>query len=178
MKNIFVIMGSASDNSSNSKLMRHVMKSTKCLFNVTIFDQLKELPHFSPEQSVVNTPQKIADFRKDILQADGVIICTPEYIFSIPSGLKNALEWCVSTTIFSKKPIGLITASANGASAHEELKLIMKTLDSHFSEETTLLIQGIKGKIQEDGTVGDLPTRQEIAQFIDAYTRLVENPAQ
>nr|WP_298555227.1 NAD(P)H-dependent oxidoreductase [uncultured Algibacter sp.] len=31
-------------------------------------------------------------------------MCTPEYVFSIPSGLKNTIEWCVSTNAFSNKP--------------------------------------------------------------------------
>ncbi|WP_262886208.1 NADPH-dependent FMN reductase [Sphingobacterium sp. 18053] len=36
-------------------------------------------------------------------------MCLPEYIFSIPSGLKNSIEWCISTTVFSDKPVGIIT---------------------------------------------------------------------
>jgi NAD(P)H-dependent FMN reductase len=39
----------------------------------------------------------------------------------LTSGLKNAIEWCVSTTVFSDKPIGLITASASGQKGHEDL---------------------------------------------------------
>lgn len=74
------------------------------------------------------------------------MISTPEYIFSIPSGLKNAIEWCVSTNVFSDKPLGLITASANGLKGHEVLQMIMRTLETRFNENTLLLIQGIKGK--------------------------------
>ncbi|WP_363317949.1 NAD(P)H-dependent oxidoreductase [uncultured Algibacter sp.] len=44
------------------------------------------------------------DFRNKIENADGIVICTPEYVFSIPSGLKNTIEWCVSTNAFSNKP--------------------------------------------------------------------------
>src|SRR5690606_17140350 len=90
-------------------------------FKLTIYNNLKTLPHFDPELSADNVPKKIIEFRKYIEQADGIIICTPEYVFSIPSGLKNAIEWCISTTIFSDKPMGLITASANGQKGHEEL---------------------------------------------------------
>ena len=69
------------------------------------------------------------------------MICTPEYIFSLPSGLKNAIEWCVATTVFSEKPIGVITASADGQKGHEELQMIIKTVMARFTTETTLLIQ-------------------------------------
>ena len=114
MKKILVINGSASDNSSNQKLIDNFANLAKDFFSLTVFNDLKILPHFDPERSTDNTPKIILDFRQKIETADGILICTPEYVFSIPSGLKNAIEWCVSTTVFSGKPIGLITASANG----------------------------------------------------------------
>ena len=67
-------------------------------------------------------------FRKSIEEADAVLICTPEYVFSLPGILKNALEWTVSTTVFSDKPTALLTASSSGEKAHESLLLVMKTL--------------------------------------------------
>jgi chromate reductase, NAD(P)H dehydrogenase (quinone) len=117
-KNIFVIIGSASKNSANQKLVDNFAILTKDDFNLTILNDLKSLPHFDPELSNNNTPEIILDFREAIRKADGILICTPEYVFSIPSGLKNAIEWCVSTTVLSDKPTGLITASAHGQKGH------------------------------------------------------------
>lgn len=174
-KNIFAIIGSASQNSSNLRLVNLFADLTQDEFNLTVFDKLQELPHFSPELSIDETPKIILAFRESIDNADGILICTPEYVFSIPSGLKNAIEWCVSTTVFSHKPIGLITASANGLKGHEELKLIMKTVDTHFTEQTTLLIQGIKGKINEDGEITDSKTNDDFTDFIGAYKDLIKN---
>ena len=172
-KDVFIIIGSASNQSANLKLVDYLANLTKDAFNLTIFNDLKTLPHFDPEQSTENPPQSIIDFRETINKADGVIICTPEYVFSIPSGLKNAIEWCVSTTIFSHKPVGLITASAHGQKGHEELKLLMKTLGASFTEETSLLIQGIKGKINEHGDVLDVRTKDALLGFIAAYKRII-----
>jgi|SRR6185369_11858417 len=174
-KNIFAIIGSASRNSSNLKLVKLLADLTKEEFDLTIFDGLHELPHFNPELSIGETPKIISEFRKSIENADGVLICTPEYVFSIPSGLKNAIEWCVSTTIFSHKPIGLITASADGRKGHEELKLIMKTVEAKFEEQTTLIIHGIKGKINEQGMITDNKTNNEFLNFIAAYKDLIKN---
>jgi chromate reductase len=174
-KNIFAIIGSASGNSSNLKLVEQVATLTKDDFALTIFDSLRELPHFNPELSLDNTPKIILDFRESIYKADGILICTPEYVFSIPSGLKNAIEWCVSTTVFSGKPTGLITASANGQKGHEELKLIMRTVDAKFTEQTTLLIQGIKGKINEQGKITDVKTETDLINFINAFRNLTQN---
>ena len=174
-KNIFVIIGSASKNSANEKLMENFAKLTKEIFNLTVFKDLKTLPHFDPELSIDNPPKEIIEFRRNVENANGIIICTPEYIFSIPGGLKNAIEWCVSTTVFSEKPIGLITASASGQKGHEELQLIMKTVMAKFTDETTLLIPGIKGKMDEGGNITDNKTKADLVNFIEAFTRLIES---
>ena len=168
-RNLFVIIGSASANSANLKLVEKIQSLAEGEWNLSIFKDLKLLPHFDPELSLNNPPKKIVAFREAVSMSDGIIICTPEYVFSIPSGLKNAIEWCVSTTVFSDKPIGLITASANGQKGHEELQLIMKTLMTKFTEETTLLIQGIKGKIDVEGNLTDTKTLEDLTNFIQHY---------
>lgn len=175
LKNILIIVGSASKDSSNLKLIEKIKSTTKDQFVITVFDRLRDLPHFDPTLSITNTPEIILGLRQMILNADGLIICTPEYIFSIPSGLKNAIEWCVSTTVFSKKPVGLITASASGLKGHEELKLIMKTVDTVFTNDTTLLIRGIKGKIDQEGNITDAKTEKALNDFIKAFAGLVIN---
>ena len=173
-KNIFVIIGSASNNSANEKLIDNFTEATKDFFSLTIFKDLKKLPHFDPDLSADNPPEEITDFRNKIAKADGIIICTPEYVFSIPSGLKNAIEWCVSTTVFSDKPVGLITASASGEKGHEELQLIMKTVMTKFTRETTLMIQGIKGKIDGNGKITDKKTKVDFENFINAFKILID----
>jgi chromate reductase, NAD(P)H dehydrogenase (quinone) len=175
MKNIFIINGSASSNSSNQRLIEHFVNSSRNFFNLTVFNDLKKLPHFDPELSVENTPVEILEFRKNVEAADGVLICTPEYVFSIPSGLKNAIEWSVSTTVFSDKPLGIITASASGERGHEELQLIMKTVMAKFTAETTLLIRGIKGKIDARGDIIHSETRSDLSKFTEAFKQLVQN---
>ena len=174
MKKIFVINGSASENSANQKLIDNFTEQTKGFFSILVFNNLKTLPHFSPELSVQDTPEAILSFRNNIEHADGILICTPEYVFSIPSGLKNAIEWCISTDVFFNKPTGLITASANGEKGHEELQLIMKTLMAKITADTALLIQGIKGKINERGNITDFETQENLEKFIEAFKKLAE----
>jgi NAD(P)H-dependent FMN reductase len=171
-KNIFIIIGSASKHSANEKLVANFTSLTKDFFDTILFSDLKTLPHFEPELSVNNPPQSIVDFRGNIEQADGVVICTPEYIFSIPAGLKNALEWCVATTIFSEKPLAIITASADGRKGHEELQLIMKTLMANFTEASTFLIQGVRGQINEKGEIVNTEIKADFIQFIRAFMQL------
>jgi len=172
-KNILAIIGSASSNSANLKLVKQIAILTENVFNLEIFNDLKTLPHFDPELSTDNPPEQIVAFRNAIDKSDGIIICTPEYVFSIPSGLKNAIEWCISTTVFSNKPSGLITASASGQKGHEELILIMKTAMAKFTDETTLLIQGIKGKFNPEDLKIDNETTERLNNFIYAFDKLL-----
>ena len=172
--NILGINGSASQNSSNLSILKAIAEFGKLEFNLTIIDDLSELPHFKTELSSKNIPERIIKFRKQIESADGIIISTPEYVFSIPSGLKNAIEWCVSTTIFSDKPTGLITASTSGEKAQEELKLIMKTIQANFTEESTLLIQGVKGKINSNGEILNDKTKNKLQEFVRSFNKLIK----
>lgn len=172
-KNILAIIGSASGNSSNEKLVELIARQANDFFNITVFNQLKSLPHFDPLLSIENPPAEVVNFRKKIETADAILISTPEYIFSIPSGLKNAIEWCVATTVFTDKPLGIITASAHGEKGHEELQMIMKTVMAKFTNNTTLLINGIKGKINEEGKITDTATETALCKFVEAFRELV-----
>ncbi len=173
--NIVGINGSASSNSSNLAILKSIALIAKNRIELNILDDLTELPHFKTELTSENVPKKIIELRKLINNADGIIICTPEYVFSIPSGLKNVIEWCVSTTVFSGKPMGLITAAASGKKGHEELKLIMKTLEANFTDETTLLIQGIKGKMDNYGQFKEQETENKLVNFFKSFNVLIEN---
>ncbi|MFH6992317.1 NADPH-dependent FMN reductase [Flavobacterium sp. FlaQc-48] len=166
---ILAITGSTRKNSSNFKILKFISEHIKTEFEVEIFEGLDEIPHFNPDLDNEKPPEKVKDFRDRIIESDGIIICTPEYVFSLPGSLKNALEWCVSTTIFSNKTTGLITASASGEMAHDQLSLIMKTLEAKFDEDIQLLIQGIRGKINEEGKIVNEETAIALQQFIGHF---------
>ncbi|WP_406845593.1 NADPH-dependent FMN reductase [Flavobacterium soyae] len=166
---IFAITGSTRKNSSNFKILKHISAHIKPNFEVEIFEDLDRIPHFNPDLDTENPPEEIRLFRNKIMEVDGIIICTPEYVFSLPGSLKNALEWCVSTTIFSNKKVGLITASASGEMGHEQLLLIMKTLEAKFDDNTQLLIQGIRGKIDAEGKIINEETEVALQNFINNF---------
>ncbi|HXD78746.1 MAG TPA: NADPH-dependent FMN reductase [Puia sp.] len=172
-KNILIINGSASAASSNGRLIGRLVKAMERDFGITLAPDLKTIPHFDPELSTGDAPPEVLAWRASVETADGVIICTPEYIFSIPSGLKNVLEWCVATTVFSDKKVGIITASASGEKGHEELQMILRTMMAKINEGTTWLIPGIKGKMDGKGEITDEMTRQAFDQFADAFRTFV-----
>lgn len=171
-KNVLVILASASKHSSNRKLMELFQKLTLPYFSITILDNLETLPHFDAGLTE-NLPETVSDYHHLIESAGAIVICTPEYIFSIPSRLKNLMEWCVATTIFNDKPVGLITASADGRHGHTELKLIMSTLGAKLSEEASLLIPGIKGKFNADDDLIDPSIMRSLEAFSKGLTNLL-----
>ena len=170
MKQIVIINGSASNQSANKRILEYLESLGRDKWEF-IHLSLKSLPHFDPELSIANTPDSVLRFREAIEKSKAVIVCTPEYVFSIPSGLKNAIEWCVSTTIFTNKPVGLITASAHGQKGHEELQLLFRTLSAKLDEKTCLLIQGVKGKVDGEGIIEE-GTRNLLVEFANVFQSL------
>jgi chromate reductase len=172
-KRILAIIGSTRENSTNLQIVKAISKIFSEKAHFFIFDTIADLPHFNPDLDNEQLPESIHAFREGIKIADGILICTPEYVFSLPGSLKNALEWTVSTTLFSKKPVALITASASGEKAQEELHLIMNTLEAKFNNNTTLLIKGARGKADENGNIKDEETALNLKKVMVHFLELL-----
>ena len=168
-KKILAISGSTRSQSTHLHLLQVISRLTVHRWEVEIYNQIGELPHFNPDVDQQGPPLEIVALRERITRADGVLFCTPEYVFSLPGALKNVLEWMVSTTVFSEKPVAILTASASGEKAHESLQLILKTLNAQTHPETALLIQGARGKVNERGEVTDTQTLQRIEALLRAF---------
>jgi chromate reductase len=156
-------------------LLKRIADLGQSEFDLEIMNDLTHLPHFRTELTENNVHKPVEELRNKISKATGIIICNPEYVFSIPSGLKNLIEWCMSTVVFSDKPVGLITASTQGEKGHTELQLLMKTIQATFTDNTTLHIQGIKGKVNKEGQITDSKTESDIQQFVNVFNMLVKS---
>jgi chromate reductase, NAD(P)H dehydrogenase (quinone) len=172
-KKVLAICGSTRAQSVNLSIIQYVGKLLSGEVEFEIYNELSALPHFNPDLDKDRAPEIVEALREKIKNADGVLICTPEYVFSLPGALKNAIEWCVSTTIFSEKPVVLITASASGAKAHESLRLVMKTIYADIRDETTLLIQGAKGKVNNKGEITDALTAEQLNKLANDFATLL-----
>jgi NAD(P)H-dependent FMN reductase len=137
--------------------------------DIKIFAGIATLPHFNPDVSDENTALAVKEFRAEIAHSDGVIICTPEYVFSLPGTLKNALEWTVSTTVFTEKPVALIVASGLGEKTFESLRLIMTTLGARMGEHSMLLIQGARAKFNSQNPTLYEQTLSDIKKLMESF---------
>lgn len=174
-KQILAIIGSTRKNSSNENIVKYLSKHFTSQCDIEIFNTIASLPHFNPDVEKEVAPESVITFRSKIEAADGVIICTPEYVFSLPGALKNAIEWTVSTTVFTDKPLALITAAASGEKAHESIQLIMGTLMGKFVSESCLLIKGVKGKLNSStGEITDSATEDLLDQTMQSFLKSMD----
>ncbi|UXX80721.1 NAD(P)H-dependent oxidoreductase [Reichenbachiella carrageenanivorans] len=173
MKKILAISGSTRRSSSNEVVLNYIKTHLAATVDFEIFDGIDKLPHFNPDLDNDGLPAIVQTFRDKIQAADGIIICSPEYVFSLPGSLKNAIEWNVSTTLFSNKPVALIVASASGQKAFEALDLIMTTLDADLQPSTKLIIPGIKGKINKAREIEDVETRENILHVVQSLLQSI-----
>lgn len=169
---ILAICGSTRQVSANLQIIKSLEAIAGTAWELTLYTGLAELPYFNQDVTEEQIPPSVREFRKAIDSADAVLICTPEYVFSLPGILKNALEWTVSTTVFSDKPVALITASSSGEKAHESLLLVMKTLGVKTTDETCLWIPGVKSKLDAEGRVIHETLTTSLKKLVEALSRL------
>jgi chromate reductase len=173
---ILAICGSSTSNSSNEKILKAIASLYDKELDIHIYSLINQFPHFDTCVTDENLAFGVKEFRKMIQAADGIIICTPEYVFSIPAVLKNALEWTVSTTVFSYKPVAFIVASASGEKAYGSLDIIMRTLTQEpTAENLKLLIRGVRSILNEEGVITDENILNQIKQLVNGLIAEIKN---
>lgn len=172
MKKVLAISGSLRKNSISTKLIKLVADLNK--FSVEVFEDLQELPYFNPDLEE-DPPDQVTVFRSKLKKADGVLICSPEYIFALPGVLKNALDWIASSGELVDKPTALIIASTSGEKAYESLSLIMETLLAKF-EGSSLLIKGAGGKFSKEGELKDQASLEKIYGLAETFSKKLKLP--
>lgn len=171
-KKILAICGSTRQVSANLQIIKALETMAGNAWELTPYTSLTQLPYFNQDVTDDEVAPSVKHFRQAIEAADAVLICTPEYVFSLPGILKNALEWTVSTTVFSDKSTVLVTASSSGEKAHESLVLVMKTLGVKTTDEACLWIPGVKSKLDAEGHVIDEALVTQLEKLVDALNRL------
>ncbi len=172
MKKILAISGSLRQGSSNHAILTYLGSIIPADIEYSIYNDLALIPPFDPGLDTDTPPVPVAELRRLLIQADGLIICTPEYAFGVPGSLKNMLDWLVSSSTLVDKPVALITASLGGEYAHASLLLTLGALTAKLSDETNLLIQFIRSKVAADGTITNADAVKEIQDLLDAFLKL------
>lgn len=157
-KKVLAISGSTRKLSTNYKLIKAIEELSKEYFQLTIFQEIDKLPHFNPDINEETTADEVNHFRQLLNDANGVIICTPEYAHGVPGSLKNVIDWTVSSCEFSHKPTMLITASTDGQYGHKALLETLKVIEAKDVDQLQLLISFARTKINDQYKITDEET--------------------
>jgi chromate reductase len=91
---VFAISGSLRAESHNTQLLRAAQKFNPGGMEIEIYDRLREIPAYDYDLDFPDRrPEIVNELRRKVQEADGVLIATPEFNYSIPGVLKNALDW-------------------------------------------------------------------------------------
>lgn len=173
MKKILAISGSLRLGSSNHSILTYLGSIVSADVEYTIYNDLALIPPFDPGLDTDTPPTSVAELRELLTDANGLIICTPEYAFGVPGSLKNMLDWLVSSSTLVDKPVALITASLGGEHAHASLLLTLGALTAKLSDDTSLLIQFVRSKIGADGNVKDEETVKKLQDVFTVFFKEV-----
>jgi chromate reductase len=125
-------------------------------------------------------PAEVTALADAIRAADGVIIVTPEYNFSVPGALKNALDWVsrMPNQPFAGKPVAIQSASrgpVGGARMQYDLRRILQFLDVLVLPRPEVFVGSCNTRIDEKtGAITDETTRGFVKQQLEAFARFID----
>lgn len=177
---ILGIPGSLRKGSYNRGLIRAAQQLLPQGASMETFD-LVGIPPFS-EDDEKNVPQKVADFKAAIRRADAILISTPEYNYSIPGVLKNAIDWAsrpYGDSAWMGKTAAVIGASIGrfgSARAQYHLRQVCVYLDVDVLNQPEVMVGNASEMFDEQGNLTHETSRKSIRELLEALvarTRLI-----
>jgi len=134
---------------------------------------LSPIPFFNEDIEAEGVPQVIVDFKEKLATADAILISTPEYNFSIPPVLKNALDWASRGTDLplSGKPLAIMSASPGmlgGARVQYHLRQVCVKLDLQTLNNPEVFITHANKKFDQEGKLIDDFTKVSMTKLLQA----------
>lgn len=120
--------GSLQRQSSNLTLLQSVIALAPEGVEITLFDGLRDLPHFNPDDESGPSQPGVRAWREALAGADAVLIATPEYAHSLPGSLKNAIDWVVGSNELYRKHVAITSAVAGGQRGRMGLAALAQSL--------------------------------------------------
>ncbi len=169
---VIAFAGSLRKGSFNKALVNAAKELAPDGMEIEIFD-IKGIPVYNQDEES-DAPRRVAEFKDAIRKANAVLIATPEYNYSIPGALKNAIDWAsrpYSGNPLSGKPVALMSASGSilgGARAQYPLRQVFVFLNMHPVNKPEVIVPMAQEKIDSNGKVTDQHTREKIRELLEA----------
>jgi chromate reductase len=167
--------GSLRRGSLNSAALRALTTLAPADLAIDIFD-LSPIPLYNDDlRTNEGYPEGVQSFRDSLKAADGVLIATPEYNYSIPGVLKNAIDWASrpwGQDSFDHMPAAVIGASPGQigtAVAQQSLRAVLSFCNARQMTAPEAYITARPGLFTDDGEVTDESTAAFLADFMQEF---------
>jgi chromate reductase, NAD(P)H dehydrogenase (quinone) len=173
---ILGIAGSIRKDSYNKAALRAAQQLVPEVTRIETFERLAEIPPFS-EDDEQNPPDAVRELKERVRAADAVLFVTPEYNYSVPGVLKNAIDWAsrpYGDSAWAGKPVAVIGASIGmlgTARAQYHLRQSFVFLDMYPINGPEVMIANAAKRFDEEGNLTDATSRELIAQLLERLTK-------
>jgi chromate reductase, NAD(P)H dehydrogenase (quinone) len=170
--------GSLRLGSYNKALLRAAADLLPKDLDLDIFD-IDGIPGFNQDIEA-EMPVKVKEFKSKIRDADGILIATPEYNYSVPGVLKNAIDWAsrpYGDNAFDGKPVAIMSASIGmfgGARAQYHLRQMFVFLNMHPVNGPEVMVTFAQDKFDADGKLVDENTKKYLSQLLQNLAKWTE----
>jgi chromate reductase, NAD(P)H dehydrogenase (quinone) len=180
---ILGLIGSLRKGSFNKALMRAAIELAPENAEIEVFD-LAEIPPFNQDWEQ-DPPQSIKDLKAKIRACNALLIATPEYNYSVPGVLKNAIDAASrppSDKVFFGKPVAIMSASIGrlgGARAQYHLRQTFVFLNMYPVNKPEVMLSQAAQHIDAAGKLTDEDTRKLIRQLLEElinWTKKIKQP--
>ena len=169
---ILGIAGSLRKASYNAGVLRAAQQLTPPEVTFNTFD-LSPIPVYNQDLDAT-PPAAVTQFKAAIRAADAIVIATPEYNYSVPGILKNAIDWAsrpYGDSAWLNKPIALMGASVGTfgtARAQYHLRQSFIFLDAYVLNQPEVMISNASQRFDKDGNLTDDKTKEFIKAQLEA----------
>ena len=167
------ICGSLRQGSYNRMALKAAGENLPLGMTIEAFDKLAEIPLYNEDVRAKGFPPAVAELRAKIKAADALLFVTPEYNFSMPGVMKNAIDWASRPPDqpFAGKPAAIMGAGAGMAGtahAQGDLRRSCVFLDIHPINKPEVRIGQAHTKFDADGGLTDEAARGFIRDMLVA----------
>jgi chromate reductase, NAD(P)H dehydrogenase (quinone) len=174
---ILAIPGSLRRASLNRALARATSELAPAGVTVEIAD-LRDIPLYDGDVDAAGGPAAVVALKQRIAEADAVFVATPEYNYSVPGVLKNAIDWTSRgpNQPWKGKPVAIAGASNGGfgtVRAQLALRPTLGCLDARVVANPQVHVSFAQDKIDAEGRLTDEKTRENLRRLLDVLVAQV-----
>ena len=141
--------------------------------------RIDDIPIFNQDVFDAGLPESAKRFRAEVTAADGLLIASPEYNFSLSAALKNAIDWGSRppNQVFQDKPVAIFSASGGpmgGARVQYDLRRILGQLWAHVLPRPEVFIGSSPSKFDAQGRLTDETTRKFLTDLVVGFKTWIE----